>query len=184
MNLLPKPNQKELRYERLFHGVMVAIILSIVVLLSGIIVQLGVWTYLERSQANRLAGIEQLKQAIDKTEHAQQKEQIQLVNNQVADFLNLSALTPKWSEVIDDFAMQVPADVKISRITVDADTLKVDIAGFSPTRESVIALYNNINADKENFKDIDYPLENVAKPINVQFRFSFFINDGVLTPKP
>ncbi len=183
MNLLPKPKQQELRYERFFHGVMVAIILSTVVLMVGVIVQLGVWAYLERSQLARLQDIEQLKKIIDKTEHAQQKEKIKLVNNQIGDFLNLSQMTPQWSKVLQAFAIQVPADVKITRLSVDAKTLKVEISGYSPTRESVIALYNNINADKDNFHDIDYPLENVAKPVDVTFNFTFFISDGVLTPK-
>lgn len=184
LNLLPKPKQQELRYEHLFHAVSVALVLSTAMILLGVIAQLGVWAYLDRTQAARMRDIETLKQQIDKTEHSQQKEEIKLVNNQMTDFITLSTLTPQWSQVLEAVTKHVPNSVKISSITAVASTGKIDIVGYSPTRESVIELYNNINADKDHFKEIDYPLENVSKPTDVQFNFTFFINDEVLTPKP
>lgn len=182
MNLLPKPRQQELRYEKLFHNVSVAVIISTAVLLLGVVAQLGVWTYLERSQVTRARDIEELKQAINKPEQAQQKEEIKLANNQMTDFIALSGQTQQWSVVLEALANKVPINVKISRLTADAKTSRIDIAGYSPTRESVIELYNNINSDKDHFRDIDYPLENVSKPTDVRFKFTFYIKEGVLSP--
>ena len=184
MNLLPKERQSELRFEQLFHSVTVALGLGVAVLLLGILVQLGVWTYFDRTQVSTVREIEELKQATDKTENAELKKQIRVVNNQMADFVNLMTKTPQWSVVLDAFAAQVPAGVSIAKFDADLETKKVDISGFSPTREQVIELYNNINADKDHFKDIDYPLENVASPKNVQFKFSFFVQDDLLPTLP
>ena len=183
INLLPKPKQKELMYERLFHNILVAVVLASCILLSGVVVQLITWAYLERSQVSLIADIEWLKKSTDKTESAQVKQDIRLVNSQMKDFDQLAKAQPRWSVVLDAFAVQIPNGVQISEFTADSAKMRIDISGYSPTREQVIELYNNINADKDHFKDIDYPLENVAKPVDVKFHFSFFIKEGVLIPK-
>jgi Tfp pilus assembly protein PilN len=183
INLLPQNKQTELYYENLFHSVSVAAILATIILLLGILIQIGVWIYLNRTEARVSAEVEQLRQQTDKTENAELKQQIKLINNQMGDFQNLASLSPEWSKVLASFAKLVPKNVKITQFSAEAKKGKIDITGYSPTREQVIELYNNINSDKDNFKDINYPLENVSKPTDVQFNFSFFIQDGVLVPK-
>lgn len=180
MNLLPKQRQAELRYERLFHGVTVAAVMATAILLLGVVAQLAVWTYFNQSQGSTIRAIDELKQAIDKTEYSQLKQEIRKVNAQMVDFENLALATPQLSKVLEAFARDVPRDVKIDRLNIDLSTNKVDISGYSPTREAVIDLYNNINNNKVHFKDIDYPLENVAKPTDVQFKFTFYINPEVI----
>ncbi|MDQ3018353.1 MAG: hypothetical protein M3Q64_00560 [bacterium] len=180
MNLLPKAQQQELHFEQLFHSILIAVVLATAILLLGVVVQLGVWAYLERSQAIMIKQIDVLKQATDKTENAELKKEIKLINAYMKDFTDLSARTPQWSRVLTALATQIPRGVQISKLDADLKTSKIDIAGYSPTRELVIELYNNINADKAHFRDIDYPLENVARPAEVQFHFTFYIKDGVL----
>jgi Tfp pilus assembly protein PilN len=184
INLLPQNKQTELYYENLFHSVSVAVIIATIILLLGILVQVAAWVYMQRSEAAISAQVEQLKLQIDKTENAELKTQVKLINSQMVDFQNLINISPKWSKVLNAFAVLVPSEVKITEFNADVKKNQIDITGYSPTREQVIELYNNINADKENFKDINYPLENVAKPTDVQFNFTFFIQEGVLVPKP
>ncbi len=183
INLLPKPKRTELMYERLYHNLIVAIVLAVCILLSGVVSQLLVWGYLENAQATLSSEIEILKSQINKTENAELKQQIRFVNNQMKDFENLSISQPQWSKVLNAFAADIPDGVKISQFNADSK-LKVDITGFSPTREGVIELYNNIKNDTDHFKDIDYPLENISKPTDVRFHFSFTIQSGILIPKP
>ncbi len=184
LNLLPSHKQSELYYEDLYHSVSVAAVLSAAILLLGILAQVGVWFYLDNKEKSVTADVETLKQQIDKTENAQLKQEIKLINNQMNDFESLAKLSPKWSAVLRAFSAQVPSGVKIGSFSAETKTGKIEISGYSPTRELVIELYNNINSDKENFRDIDYPLENVAKPTNVNFNYSFFIKEGILVPAP
>lgn len=184
INLLPQHKQTELYYEDLYHSTLVAVIIGVAVVLLGVVAQIFVMVYLNSKERAVSAEVETLKQQTDKTENAELKRQIRSINNQMLDFEKLSANSPKWSKVIAAFAKQVPKGVKINSFVADSKTSKIEITGFSPTREAVIELYNNINSDKENFKDINYPLENVAKPTNVQFNYAFYIVEGVLLPKP
>lgn len=184
INLLPKQKQTELYYEDLYHSTSVAVILGVVILALGVVVQIFVMFYLENKEAKLMAEIETLKQQTDKTENNEQKKQIRLINSQMQDFEKLAKDSPQWSVVLKAFGGLVPKDVKISSFSADSKTGKVEIAGYSPTRELVIELYNNINADKDHFKDINYPLENVARPTDVLFSFAFTIQEGVVIPKP
>ncbi len=183
INLLPKNKQTELYYEDLYHSTKVAVALGVFILLLGVVSQVFVSVYLRNKENSQVTEIESLKQQTDKTENAEQKTQIRLINNRMQDFEKLAADSPKWSVVLRAFSSLVPKGVKISSFRADSKTGKISIAGFSPSRDQVIELYNNINTDKDHFKDIDYPLENVAKPVNVNFNYTFYIQDGILVPK-
>ncbi len=180
INLLPKLKQRELAYERTLYSLSVAATAGVVILILGVLLQFGVWTYLNNKMQASTAEIEQLKRVANKSENATVKEQIKKANSQISDFNSLLSKTPKWSKVLTAFAANVPYSVKITQFTADATKNEVTIAGYSPTRDLVIDLYNNINADKNHFKNINYPLENVTKPTDVKFNFTFSIADGVL----
>lgn len=184
INLLPSRKQTELYYEDLYHSTSVAVVIGVVVLLLGVAFQIFVMFYLQTKGNNLAAEIATSKQQTDKTENADQKQQIKLINSQMQDFEKLANDSPQWSKVLLAFGSLVPKSIKISNFEADAVTGKVKIIGFSPTRDAVIELYNNISADKDHFKDIDYPLENVSKPTDILFNYSFTIQDGVLIPKP
>lgn len=180
INLLPEHKQSELYYENLFYSVSVAAGLGVVILLLGILAQVGTWVYLQQKEAKVIREVEELQQQVNRSENAQVKQKIKDINSTLTDFETLSMAAPRWSGVLESFAKLVPKNVLISNFTASSVDGEIEIRGFAPTRELVIELYNNINADKVHFKDINYPLENVAKPLNVQFSFRFYIQDGIL----
>ncbi len=180
INLLPKPKQQELYYENLFHSVMVGIQFAVVTFVLVFLGQLGTKFYLLRQSTDLDSQITQIKQQTNKEENTKLKEQVGLINNRILDFSNLADATPYWSKVLRAFAGNVPAGVRITGFNADLTKKKIDIQGYSPTRELVIALYNNINADSADFSNINYPLENVAKENNVLFHFTFSINNSLL----
>lgn len=182
INLLPQHKQVELYYEDLYHSVNALVALSAVILLLGVVVQVGVWVYLDRKEARLVVEVTELQQVINKSENAEVKQEIKDINAQMTDFDKLTTSSPQWSKVLKAFAGLVPNGVLINNFISDSESQEVEISGYSPTREQVIELYNNINASKEYFKDINYPLENVAKPTDVTFNFKFYIQDGILTP--
>jgi Tfp pilus assembly protein PilN len=180
INLLPKPKQQELRYESVYHSVLVAIVIAVGILLFAVVVQVLAWAYMQREQVTVVQRIEQIKQVADKEENTALKAKILALNNEMQDFKDLSASAGQWSDVLSAFAKQIPEGVKINQFQADEKTGKITINGQSPTREAVIELYNNISRDGEHFKDIDYPLENVAKPTDVAFHFTFIVQDKFL----
>lgn len=180
INLLPKLKQQELRYRKLFFSLIIFTALAGVTVLLVFAGQAATRFYLQYEQRSIEVGIEQLKSVSNKEENAALKARIKLINNQITDFNNLTNAAPKWSKVLRVFAELAPEQVTIQRLTADVGTKQGQITGFSPTREQVISLYNNIAADKTNFTSIDYPLENVTKPFDVSFHFTFTVSDSLL----
>ncbi len=183
INLLPPNKQTDLYYEDLYHSTAVAVALGVLILLTGIVAQVFVSIYLQNKTSKLIEEIQIQKQQTDKTENASQKAQIKLINSQMQDFEKLADQSPQWSKVLIAFSKQVPKSVKVDNFTADAKTGKITISGYSPTRDLVIELYNNLSSDKDHFKDVNYPLENVAKPTDILFNYSFTIQDGILIPK-
>lgn len=180
INLLPKEKQKQVRYESLFRSIIILIEVSAVTFLLVFIAQLLTWTYLKNYERVVLADIQRLQKSTNKEENTALKQKINIINNQIGDFQKLADQAPSWANVLRQLASNVPDNIKITSLTADSVTRKILIQGYSPTRESVIGLYTAINQDTEHFSDIDYPLENVSKPIDVPFHFEFKVKEEFL----
>ncbi|MBI3231836.1 MAG: hypothetical protein HYZ51_02010 [Candidatus Doudnabacteria bacterium] len=180
INLLPKDKQQELRLNRLFGTLVSLIWLACASFILVLLAQIGTKVFLQGEDASLKIAIEDLKAQASKEENAEIKSRIRELNDIVADYRSISSTVPKLSYVIRRFAPLVPESVSISSMRVDAAKKQIDISGLSPTRESVIQLYENVVAQRENFPNIDYPLENVARPTDISFHFTFNINPELL----
>lgn len=180
INLLPKPRQELLRQEATFRSLLSFFWISLFTFALVIAVQAGVKIYLQ-TQGNAINNsIEILQAQVKKQENSTVKKQITVINNYIADYKNLSTGIPKWSKVLKAFAPLPPRGVVVNSFVIDFNKKSVNINGTAPTRELVIELYNNILQDEKEFYNIDYPLENVAKPKDISFHFTFYIKDEVI----
>ncbi len=180
INLLPKDKQEELKHEAIYHGLVKLVWISLFTYLLVFGSQLGTKAYLEYKATTLESDIERLKQQVNKQDNAAIKKEITGINNIVNDFKSLYEGAPHWSNVLKEFSKLPPTSVTISSLQVDLKTKAVSINGYAPTREAVIELYNNILRDEKHFTGVDYPLENVAKPTENNFHFTFYVQDAVL----
>jgi hypothetical protein len=180
INLLPKPKQQELKYEAIFHALLKVVWISVGSFVIVCLAQLGTKVYLTHQAGTLAENIKQLTEEVNKQDNTAVKDKVTTINNVVADFKNFSDTAPKWSQLVKVFVPLVPVGVHITTVTVNTKDKNMYITGFSPTREMVIQLHDNILADTQNFSDIDYPLENVSKPTNLSFHFNFLVKDSVL----
>ncbi len=183
INLLPKPRQQELRYAALLHSLWQAVGWSFFGFILVFLAQFGAKFYLQLQNQLIASQITQLQQQVNKQENAQLKAQVKAANDIISDYSNLAAAAPNWSRVIKAFAPLPPPGVKINNFGINTSAKSINISGIAPTRELVILLYNNILADKADFYNIDYPLENIAQPVNNNFHFTFYIQDRLLKPQ-
>jgi len=179
INLLPKSRQKELYYSAILRGVYTLIALSLCSFVLVILAQYGTSLYLKNSLREVQASIAQIQSQVNKNQNSELKKQITQINNTVTDYKNLAAAAPKWSKVLKAFAPLPPPGVQINSFSISGGKT-ISITGFSPTRELVIQLYNNILHDTKDFNGIDYPFENVVQAKDIGFHFTFFINEALL----
>ncbi len=180
VNLLPKSKQKDFQYEIMYHSLVVFITVNAITLVMVFLAQFAAHMYIAQSIAQYDQKIFNLKLITDKQENAELKKQIQEVNAVIADYNKVATEIPLWSNVLHDFGSNVPEGVKLQTFNADTTLLKIDIAGIAETREQVIKLHENISNDDAHFTNIDYPLENISKPVDVPFHFTFFIKPEAL----
>ncbi len=180
INLLPKVRQQEVRYDAIFYSVQTVAIMSVMSFALVFLCQFGVRFYITGQTASLQEEINTLKTQVEKKENGDVKAKVKTANDLILDYKNLIDASPKWSKVIKAFASLPPDGIKVNSLNIDPVLKRITINGFSPTRELTIQLYNIILNDKKDFNGIDYPIENVAKPDNVSFHFSFNINDDLL----
>lgn len=180
INLLPKPKQQELRYRAQLFAVRRLVLVVgaslALVALSMFVVRL----YLGRFSGQVQSAIEQERGAGSTQANTELKKQIKTINGFISDYNTTTADVPHWSKLLRAFGAVVPEDLAIQTFTVDVVKKQVTIFGFSPTRDAVIELYNNILGDREHFSGVNYPLENVSRPANVSFHFTFNVQPEVL----
>lgn len=182
INLLPKARQSEVRLEDRYHIIMIFFGISMITLVLTLVSIGATHVYLASQSSNIDSEIENLRASVNKQENSEIKAKIGVINNQIKDFRDLTETTPNWSKVLLAFGRLVPQGVSIKNLNADLEKRRIDINGLADKRELVDELYNNIKGDTDNFMDINYPLENVAKPTDVSFRFTFTVKPEALKP--
>jgi|SRR6185503_5151561 len=180
VNLLPKFKQQEIVYETYFHSLIFFIELALVSLALLFVAQFGVRLFLDQQIRQHDRDITALHLIVDKQDNAELKKQITIVNGFVTDFSELDNMTPAWSKVLRAFATHIPDGVSIRALSTDYAKAEIEIRGVAETRDQVIQLHDNIERDTDNFLNIDYPLENISQPTDVNFHFTFSIQESLL----
>jgi Tfp pilus assembly protein PilN len=140
----------------------------------------GVWWYLGAAERGLSAEAESLRAQSNSETTNDVRKQIKLINNQIADYVTLAAAVPRWSVLLQKFALVVPVGVQVQSFAVDSGRRQVSISGIAPTRDLVILLHDNIAKDSDHFSNVDYPLENVARPKDISFHYTFQVKEDVL----
>jgi Tfp pilus assembly protein PilN len=180
INLLPKDKQKALLQRKLFLLIVSLIWLTAASFVVVLLVQFGTRAFLQGQMARLHASIEDLKQYTNNEENAAIKQKIKQLNDLVIDYKSLSVSIPKLSKVLRTFSPIVPEGVRITSFRIDPTKRTVDVNGYAPTREKVIDFYESVLANSKDFPNIDYPLENVAKRTDINFHFTFNVNEELL----
>ena len=180
INLLPKSRQEDIYYESILRSLLSIIRLSVLSFAIVLLVQFAVQFYLAQYSKDIAAQITESQSQVSKQNTSEINTQITALNNTITDYKNLAGASPVWSNVLAAFAPLPPDGVDISSFSVDITGKSVTISGYAPTRDLVIQLYNNILADTKDFYNVDYPLENIVNPTNVNFHFTFYVKDSLL----
>ncbi len=180
INLLPKPRQQELRFENIYRGIVRTIFVSLASFVLVFVAQAGTKVYLTAEKNSLEQQTQKVQQQINSNNNEDLKIKIETINNLATDYLNLAAGSPAWSKVLQAFAIIPPPGVQILSFQLDPVSRQVMITGFSPTRDLVIQLRTNLVNDTQDFSNVDYPLENIARPTNINFHYTFTVNESLL----
>lgn len=174
INLLPKTEQEHLDRKKLLITLRGFLLASVFSYALVVLILLGARVYLEKTLANLDYEIAEQLAIVSKEDNVQLQNQIDNINNITTDYNNLSETSPSWSNILEEFSKLVPEGIKVDTFNANTKSGKIDISGVGNTRDAVLALRSNI-AKSEIFKDIDLPLENLQKPTDAQFHYTFYV---------
>lgn len=180
INLLPKSKLKQLELRSWFFGLVSLYVIAGISFGIVLAVQGGILWYLKVRAKGLEAETETLRQFASAKESTDVRNQVTFINNRVNDYNNLARGTVRWSKLLTLFSEVVPAGVQIQSFAVDSIKKQVAISGYAPTRELVILLHDNIAAKPRYFTKLDYPLENVTRPTNIAFHYTFTVQEEAL----
>jgi hypothetical protein len=180
INLLPKNRQVEFFYGKLFVIVLKLFWIMLFAFILVLLGQFGVKIILQSKVKKIEANISELQKFSSLEDNAKVKNLLTEKNALILDYKTLSQSIPKNSKVIRAFAPLVPEGVSIKQMKISVPNKQIEIYGYALTRELVIKLYDNLVEQKQLFPNIDYPLENVAKPTEINFHFTFNISPELL----
>lgn len=180
INLLPSSEQEILRQEKMLATLRRFVIVSFLSYAAVALVFIASRFFLLEHLSTLDVEIQKQKIIISKQDNTALKTQVEKNNAIVSDYNNLAQANPRWSAVLEEFALLVPADLVVKSFSANTATGKIDIAGSSLSRDSVLRLRANL-ASSKLFKNVDLPLENLQKPFNADFHYTFYLQDKVLS---
>lgn len=74
--------------------------------------------------------------------------------------------------VLDKVNEELFSGVKIYTLEIDKESKLIRVTGNSSLRENLVIIRNILKNDS-HYKEVDFPLSNLANPRDINFRFSF-----------
>jgi Tfp pilus assembly protein PilN len=179
VNLLPKDEQREVVLERItakLKNLFAWILLSLLVL-AGFLLATRIYLGSELSRVSEQVNMQ--RQVVSQAENRELKQQLDGLNTHLSNLVLLDEQQAVWSEVLIELARLTPVDTSIDTIQADRESFVIRLTGFSLNRDSVLQFRRNLLAS-EYFSDVDFPLSNLIKPTDVNFHYSFYVNENSL----
>lgn len=188
INLLPPEEKKEILLKRKRAVVLVNLILLLlffVLLASTMSLMKFYWqtrtTYLNAQFINN-------KQILERNLDEKTLNKINSLNLSFEKLNDFYSKKTYISEVLEKITHILPDKIYLTYLSISPDVVaenendalnkligfKISITGFSPTREEIIQLKENMEKE-EDFKEVFFPLTNWVKSTNVNFSLSFKI---------
>jgi len=175
INLLPPQQKKELQNEEKF-----TVILILEVVFIAFLITLSLLLYLvDISVINELDAEKIILESAEKSVALNENMEQELLqtDNYLSGLLSFYKEKNDFAGVLSKIPASLPDGVVLNGINLsvsakDKNILQVSIAGFSPDREKIIRLNDNLAREK-SFYEIAIPPENLLKPSNINFTASF-----------
>lgn len=182
INLLPKSERQELKlqlFSEQFISFWIWVMISLVFLVG---LTYSAKIYLSGQVASAESQINLEKQVLKTSDNEMLKQKVDELNNQINLIKSMDGQHYYWSKALVEVGNLLPTDISLDSLSMDRTTGKVDIKGTAADRESVLKFWANIHKS-EIFRNVNFPLENLNRPKDDPFVFSFFIvPDKLKTP--
>jgi predicted RND superfamily exporter protein len=176
MNLLPPEQKKRIKILILYRDIISSGLILFLLFLLLIIFLGGSLTFLNMQYLAFEKDINDQQSRIIQTETLKTiQNRIKELNDGILAIKKIEDSKSDLYEVLDRINEEIFQGVKIYSLQIDNDSKLITVSGYSSSRENLVAIRKILNGDS-HYKEVDFPLSNLANPTNINFRFSFTYN--------
>jgi len=173
INLLPPQQKERLRLRILYQNIISSGFILFLLVLFSIIFLAGFLILLHfKYQAieNKIT-IEQSRVIQTETVKGMEKK-VTEINKELEDLEKIQTKRSNLYSILDSISSNLLLGVRVYSLEINRTSGMITVIGFSPSRENLLTIKNILETDS-HYKNIDFPLSNLANPQNINFRFSF-----------
>lgn len=179
INLLPENEVKELQLRLASNQLLkffVVIFISLAICFTGALVMRF---YIEGSIAQTKVEVANLQQQLSSSNNQALEKQVKALNTQIRNVKAIDQQHYYWSKALVELSNVTPAGMHIDVVSADRASGQIQISGVADKRDLVLQFWSNVK--KSNlFANIDFPLNNLERPTNTSFSFTFYVNTSVI----
>lgn len=176
MNLLPPEQKKRIKLLILYQNIISSGLLLFLMFLLLTIFLGGTLTFLN----SQYLAFE--KDINDQQSRIIQTETLKTIQNRINELneglLAIRKIQDNKSDlynVLDSINEEIFQGVKIYSLQIENDSKLITVSGYASSRENLVAIRKILN-NNPHYKEVEFPLSNLANPTNINFRFSFIYN--------
>jgi Tfp pilus assembly protein PilN len=174
LNLLPPEEKTEIVSHKTYRKVLAWGFSSLVLVLAFLAILSSIWLYLF-VQLNSMQEIVQGLQASPQNQRFNDiKKEIDDVNRELKSFSSLIGQENEYSFYMDKLTGLLNSGIRFKSVSFDGS--RVALSGQAATRESLLLFKDNLE-NSDYFQNVDAPLSNFLKQTDIDFSFSFEIEN-------
>lgn len=175
INLLPLRYKVEIKEEENLRVVIILEFLFLVFLISLVLILFSIKIYLQ-NQVDSLKIITSQEEKVSQTSEIKGlRDKIIGANQSISELKSFYQNQISSVEILKKVSNALPALIYLETLSWQPTSGQITISGFSPTRELLFALKNNLEAEK-GFSGVYFPPDNWLEPRDIDFSANFKIN--------
>jgi Tfp pilus assembly PilM family ATPase len=144
-----------------------------------IAVFIAAWSFIMVVQNNYIKQITSFNLSIDSENSSKLKDRATNFNKYVGEAAILASKEPHWSIVIEEIRKKIVNGVIVNNLSLQSSDGIFSISGIATDRETINQLKKSFESSTL-FDEVNIPLNNLGKKINIPFSITFKIKSGDL----
>jgi len=176
INLLPPQYKKELKKEENFKVVLILATTFLIFLISLTLILLAIKIYIQGQVDSLKFLIEKEREKSETPQNIELREKIEKTSQLTSKLESFYENKLYFSEILGNIFQVIPKGVYLTSLTISKkeNMAQIFLSGFSPTREILFELKNNLE-NKEQVSEVNFPPQNWLKSTNIDFTVEFKI---------
>lgn len=174
INLLPQKEKQDIQKEEQLKQVIIFGFLALFCFIFFYLILLFVKFDINKRLHQQEEALKQEEEKFEMSKTKNLEEEIALLNKDIAVVDSYYKNKFYLSDIIEELSEIKPSQIYLTNISYNVESREVGVLGFSPKRENLSALKQNLE-QSEKIKDIYFPASNWIKAENIDFFIRFKI---------